>query len=873
MLCAYLLLPHSEGSANLEYRNIADKASFLSVMDNIKTTLPPIAGVAHGPLVLQDALFENMDLETMEMVLEAKVKGTIYLDEYFSEDTLDWMVFFSSQVSTGGNRGQSNYAAANMFMNGMAYQRQRRGLAGSTINMGAIYGVGFVAKAAREENYSLNKLMFLPLSEQDLHQQFAEAVIAGRPGSEGSLEVTTGMAWNDPANRDHIPFMDDPRLTWFRLPDKSSKNRAGDSSASGSLKECLAEALTRDQAGLVLRNAMLEKLQTTLQLPPEDFVDVESPLIDQGVDSLVAVSLRTWFSKQLDLDLPVLKVLGGASVTDLAEDALERLPVDALPKISAVEISSPPTVEPTVETGPASAPMEDSERASKSSTPPRADQETGSETSVQPTPMDELTMPLFGDRNLLDVSTPATSVSGEAEEENSDLLASRRSKEIVRKERMSFGQGRFWTMAQLVRDPTTFNVTIGLWIDGPLLIDNLARAVDVFVQRHETFRTRFWQENDTPMQGVMPQSRTRLEYLPCKDKEAALQGFEALQHNLYDLEGGDTCRMVLFGWNPHHHFLVTCYHHIISDGWSFEFMVNELGQLYEGKPLPQQHQYVDFAARQRKEVEEGQMRKEIKYWTDEYKTVPPILPLLPLASASARTTLPWDFHEASLRLPPMVAARIKDRSRKHKASTIHFYLAAYQVLLSRLTGSDDICIGLADANRTGEHDLTTLGFFINLLPMRFAYAGDQTFGEAISQARTKVREALANSRLPFDVLLQKLNIPRTSTHSPLFQAFLDYKQGQSESGKIGAANVSGVEMSRGRTAYDISLEVTEDPTKDPLINLKLQKGLYAKEDVEPLLKTYANILAIFSRNPALKVEEPRMFAKADLDAATQIGQG
>lgn len=845
--------------------NVANKQSFFSVMDDIKATLPPIAGVAHGPLVLQDALFENMDLETMEMVLEAKVKGALFLDQYFSENTLDWMIYFSSQVATGGNRGQSNYSSANMFMNGMAYQRQKRGLAGSTMNIGAIYGVGFVAKAAREENYSLNKLMFVPLSEQDLHQQFAEAVISGRAGSGPSLEVTTGMAWNDPANRDFIPAMDDPRLTWYRLPDQSRKSNAGGKSSGGSVKERLGEATSLDQAASVLKEAMMEKLRTTLQLPPEEFVDADTPLIDQGVDSLVAVSLRTWFSKQLELDLPVLKVLGGASVSDLTDDALQRLPASTLSSLNPSDNEEPATQKD--EAVPASTTEENATVSSELS-----DKLSDQQESPMETPM-EIETPMFDKLDPLNESTPATSVSGDNEQEIKDLPPNAESKEIVRKERMSFGQGRFWTMGQLVQDPKTFNVTIGLWIDGPLVIENLSRACDTFVQRHETFRTRFWEENGEPMQGVMPHSRTRMEFTPCKDRDAALEGFEALQHHLYDIENGATCRMVLFSWDPQHYFFVVCYHHIISDGWTFEYMLNELDRIYEGKPLQQIHQYADFAARQRREVEEGKMNKELAYWTDEYRTVPPVLPILPLASAFTRPTLPWDFHEASLRLPPIVAARIKDRSRKHKASTIHFYLAAYQVLLSRLTGVNDVCIGLADANRTGEHDLSTLGFFINLLPMRFAYSTDSTFGEAITQARTKVREALANSRLPFDVLLQKLNIPRTSTNSPLFQAFLDYRQGQSESGKIGAGILSGVEMSRGRTAYDISLEVTEDPTKDPLINVKLQKGLYAKEDVEPLLKSYVNILATFSRNPALKVEEPRLFAKTDLDSAVQLGQG
>lgn len=87
-------------------RNVAVKDSVKSVLESIEADLPPISGVAHGPLVLQDAMFENMDIETMESVLEAKVTGNNNLEEYFGSRELDFFVYFSSLVAAGGNQGQ-----------------------------------------------------------------------------------------------------------------------------------------------------------------------------------------------------------------------------------------------------------------------------------------------------------------------------------------------------------------------------------------------------------------------------------------------------------------------------------------------------------------------------------------------------------------------------------------------------------------------------------------------------------------------------------------------------------------------------------------------------------------------------------------------
>lgn len=558
------------------------------------------------------------------------------------------------------------------------------------------------------------------------------------------------------------------------------------------------------------------------------------------------------FSKELDLDLPVLKVLGGASVSDLVQDAMNRLPVAMMPSIALKEEASPAVdVIPTSESStPPSAPSEDDFDQSSSS----ATTDTDGCSDGHATP---LSSHIFDDKSRIeyfkDISLP----------------------KFERVESLSYGQSRFWFLKQLIPDPTTFNITIGLWMDGELYPEILAKSCQTFVQRHETFRTCFFEEDNVPKQGVMTHSKISLETYNVKDKAAALEAFKELEKHVYDLENGETSRMVLFTWSPTQSFLVICYHHIISDGWSFELMVNELDLIYNGRPLAKAGQYVDFTVRQRLEIESGGMDKEIKYWTDEYKVLPSPLPLMSSLSTSTTrsASLGWDFYDTKVRLPTMVGARIKDRSRKHKANPIHFYLAAFQVLLARLTGSDDICIGLADANRTGEDDAGTMGFFINVLPLRLPYDKSQTFGEAISQARNKTRDAISNSRVPFDVLLQRLNVPRTSTHSPVFQAFLDYRQGASESGKIGGATMSGVEMARGRTGYDITLEITEDPSKDPLIHLKVQRPFYDQEDVEPLIKSYTNILATFARNPALRVDEVKLFARGDLDQATKIGQG
>jgi len=564
----------------------------------------------------------------------------------------------------------------------------------------------------------------------------------------------------------------------------------------------------------------------------------------------------------------VLKVLGGASIIDLVDDAVDRLPSSTVPLLD-LAAASKQEILPLVAT------VTDQEQTFiRLQSQPSLVSETSSGTPSLSLASDECIS------NQLDGhSTPPTAYSAfeDGADEKDPFEATTVHDDLQRIEGMSFGQARFWLMRQLVQDPTTFNVTVGLWIEGPVDLGRLARAVNTATQRHETFRTRFFEEDgrpDKPMQAIMNQSRVRFENMPVSDKSAALEGFKKLERQIYDIETGDTARITYFHWSPTQGFLVICYHHIISDGWSYELLFNEIDKLYKGEILPAPPQYADYAVRQRKEFDTGEMDADIAYWESEYKTLPPVLALLPLSDTLTRSRpVAWDYHEASFRLQPMVAARIRDRSRKHKANPIHFYLAAFQVLLARLSGSTDFSIGLSDANRATLADLETLGFFINLLPIRLQYDANQTFGEAIGQARTKVREALLHAKVPFDVLLQRLNIPRTSTHAPIFQAGFDYRQGQAESGTLGDAVLTGVELSRSRAAMDIMVEIMDDPKRDPKITFKLQSSIYDKEDVHALLKSYVNILATFSRNPALRVEEPRLYARGDVDEAIHLGKG
>lgn len=308
-------------------------------------------------MILRDSSFSNMTLEDWQTACRAKVQGTIHLDQLLHDVDLDFFICFSSVSAVAGNPGQSNYTAANLFMTSIAEQRRRRGLAASVIHIAPLLGVGYVSEKtdlaktnfARTSGYSLH-------AERDFHQQFAEAVVAGRARRAGPdpphnpptlprpLEVAMGLhkVLSDP---EKLPFwFDDPTIPHF-----ISHGDAGQSSKAverdESVKSLLPSAETWNRVYEVLQDAMkpficsLFMIQGGAELTDAQFLEI--PLDEIGLDSLPAVELRTWWLKTVGVSLPVMKILSGITVGQLITAGVEGLSPDVVPSVQSGDRDGP----------------------------------------------------------------------------------------------------------------------------------------------------------------------------------------------------------------------------------------------------------------------------------------------------------------------------------------------------------------------------------------------------------------------------------------------------------------------------------------------------------------------------------------------------
>lgn len=213
--------------------------------------MPPIAGVAQGAMILRDSMFDGMAYENLTTVLDPKVTGTIHLDELFHDTNLEFFIMMSSLTSLVGNSSQSNYTAANMFMVALAEQRRKRGVVGSAIAISALIGIGYVENSDFTGDY-FEHIGLRNISEQDLHQLFAEAIVAGKPGYEGSSEIAIGLSPWYPKRDDKAQFHEDIKFNHLILEHQDERSLESKTVALP-VRMQLANVETKDEAAAIIK--------------------------------------------------------------------------------------------------------------------------------------------------------------------------------------------------------------------------------------------------------------------------------------------------------------------------------------------------------------------------------------------------------------------------------------------------------------------------------------------------------------------------------------------------------------------------------------------------------------------------------------------
>ncbi|KAJ0315623.1 hypothetical protein COL5a_011935 [Colletotrichum fioriniae] len=355
---------HKKRGSTISYfsGDVTNWESMNQTYDAITTSMPPISGVANGAMVLRDVSLITMTFEDFITVLRPKVQGTLNLDRLFSspERELDFFICFSSIAGTLGNPGQSAYSAGNCFMKSLVRCRRNRGLPGAAIDIGRLVGVGYIERESsgrltKEHQTRLQtRSGAVPMSETDLHQLFAEAIIAGRPPSPSSApcsysdssELISSIVPITTEQAKQAYWSSNPRLGLLirEMGQQLSGSGGGGNGNAVPVRQLLEAAKTMGQVESILLATFKVKLQALKFLPDADSIYDATPLVEMGVDSLVAVEMRSWFLKELGVDVPVMTILGGASIADLVRLVVDKLPAELLERVGGRPAPTTPSV-------------------------------------------------------------------------------------------------------------------------------------------------------------------------------------------------------------------------------------------------------------------------------------------------------------------------------------------------------------------------------------------------------------------------------------------------------------------------------------------------------------------------------------------------
>lgn len=314
--------------------DVADQVSFLSAMEQCSRQLPPIKGVVHMAMVLRDVVFENMSYEEWTVGLRPKVQGTWNLHQYFGhERPLDFMIFCSSISGISGNPGQAQYDAGNTYQDTLAHYRRTQGLKAVSINLGIMLNVGVIAESV-EHNFKVWEQV-LGIREPAYHALMKSA-INGQQQKRGDDEgcpaqVSIGLGTADIMATHGLPsppWFQDSRFGPLAVASASSSASAGGegAAAGASLASRLTEAGTNDDhaaAANIITGALVQKTAEILRIPLEE-VDASRPMYSYGVDSLVALEVRNWITRELKANLALLDILAAVPIETFAGQIAQK---------------------------------------------------------------------------------------------------------------------------------------------------------------------------------------------------------------------------------------------------------------------------------------------------------------------------------------------------------------------------------------------------------------------------------------------------------------------------------------------------------------------------------------------------------------------
>jgi amino acid adenylation domain-containing protein len=420
---------------------------------------------------------------------------------------------------------------------------------------------------------------------------------------------------------------------------------------------------------------------------------------------------------------------------------------------------------------------------------------------------------------------------------------------------LSYSQERMWLIQSLNPSATAYNMASCVRLRGPVDLAALSQSFDDLIRRHDILRTGIRTIADQPMQFVGPRAGPPLQVIDLRgvenaEAEAWRQAVLEAQAP-FDLSREPVLRAQIFQLDGHVHIMNLVVHHIAADQWSMGVLGRELAALYNGRRRGQSIElpmlsinYRDYSIWQRSEAFASEFRRQLSYWHGRLAA----LPTLDLATDHPRPPV-WTLSGAlyDLQISAPLFARIEQFGRGAGSTMFMTLFAAFAALLHRMTGQQDIPIGVPVANRSHSLMEGLVGTFVNTVVLRNDLSGDPGFGELLQRVRVTALDAFSQQDVPFDRLVQELGQRGDRSRAPLVQVLFNVTNAPMHGVEFDAVTLEPLPMDRGGAQFELSFSIDTEITHK--LSIEYNTDLFERASVERLAAQYLTLLEAAMAEP------------------------
>ncbi len=785
--------------------DVADEPRMKAVLTRVSELLPPIRGIIHAAGVVGPASLRDTSPIALARVLRPKVAGTWVLHRLARGLPLDFFVPFSSIAAVLGTR-EVAYAAANQFLDAYASWASSRGVPATSVGWGPWAGVGMASSLTKT-----HKLLGLEPLASDRAFRALEQVLGGGPnGSQHRVVAdvdwfTFGVIQGKGKSRRFFEGIDE-RPRFDADGDGPARNGSGLTTSALELWRDFPADQRREQVIAYFRN----RVAGVLRLDPSR-VDPERKLDALGLDSLMAIELKSGVEADLGTSLPITRLLEGPTIAQLADQAIEQW-------------DSPETAN----------------------------------------------------------AGPTASAPGRAEDVGDGLPT---------RHPLSPGQRSLWLVHQRMPDDAAYNMAGAAKVRGRLDVPALRRSLQALVDRHASLRTTFALSD---LDGGEPEQivdRSKSVEVGFSVVDASGWPDDALNARLseearrpFDLSAAPPFRTTLFSRDGTDHHIVLSAHHIIGDFWSIALLMHELGALYAADRagaappvLEPELRYTDFVRWQKALLAGPEGDRLRSYWGG---VLAGPLPVLDLAADRPRPSVRTHRGASrNLTIDPALTAHLVALGAGSGASLYVTLLAAFQVLLARMSGQTDIIVGSPVAGRDRAHLTDVVGYFANPLPIRSDLADDPTFADFLVQVRRAVFDGLEHQDLPFASMAEQFGGGRDPSRSPIFQAMFVFQkaqklddagltpfvlQGEGSKLALGDFALESVAIDLAASQFELTL-ATAETEAGLMASLEYNTDLFDASTADRVLARFETLLRSIVADPTRRLSHLDVLPRAEWD--------